>query len=95
LHQISLYGVNPDSKPTPKQLVRVVELAKKHQINVIYFEVYVSDDLAKVIAEEVGAKTLVLNPAANLTVEQTKVKMTFLDIMSQNLSSLKKGLSCD
>jgi zinc transport system substrate-binding protein len=95
LHQISLYGVSPDSKPTPKQLVRVVELAKKHQINVIYFEVYVSDDLAKVIAEEVGAKTLVLNPAANLTVEQTKAKMTFLDIMSQNLSSLKKGLSCD
>lgn len=95
LHQVSLYGVNPDSRPTPKQLVRVMELAKEHQINVIYFEVYVSDDLAKVIAEEVGAKTLVLNPAANLTVEQTKANMTFLDIMNQNLASLKKGLSCD
>ncbi len=95
LHQVSLYGVSPDSMPTPKQLVRVVKLAKQHQINVIYFEVYVSDDLAKVIAEEVGAKTLVLNPAANLTVEQTKANMTFLDIMNQNLASLKKGLSCD
>ena len=95
LHQISLYGLSPDSKPTPKELVRVVELAKEHQISVIYFEVYVSDDLAKVIADEVGAKTLVLNPAANLTVAQTKENMTFLDIMSQNLSSLKKGLSCE
>lgn len=95
LHQISLYGVNPDSRPTPKQLVRVVELAKKHQISVIYFEVYVSDDLAKVIADEVGAKTLVLNPAANLTIEQIQTNVSFLDIMSQNLENLKKGLSCE
>ena len=95
LQQVSLYGVSPDSRPTPKQLVRVVELAKQHQINVIYFEVYVSNDLAKVIAEELGAKTLVLNPGANLTVEQTKANMTFIDIMNQNLASLKKGFSCD
>jgi zinc transport system substrate-binding protein len=95
LHQISLYGVSPDSKPTPKQLVRVVKLAKEYQISVIFFEVYVSDDLAEVIADELGAKTLVLNPGANLTVEQIKAKMTFLDIMSQNLASLRKGLSCE
>jgi zinc transport system substrate-binding protein len=95
LHQVSLYGISPDSRPTPKQLVRVVELAKEHQIDVIYFEVYVSDELAKVIADEVGAKTLVLNPAANLTEEQTKANISFLEIMDQNLASLKKGLICD
>jgi zinc transport system substrate-binding protein len=95
LHQVSLYGVSPNSRPNPKQLVRVVEMAKEHQICVIYFEAYVSDDLAKVIAQEVGAKTLVLYPAANLTVEQTNSNMTFLDIMIHNLSSLKKGFSCE
>lgn len=95
LHQISLYGVNPDSRPTPKQLVRIVKMAKEHDINVIYFEVFVSDDLAKVIAEEVGAKTLVLNPAANLTVEQAAANVTFLEIMYKNLVNLKKGLSCE
>ena len=95
LQQVSLYGISPDSRPTPKQLVRVVELAKEYQVNVIYFETYVSDDLAKVIAEEIGAKTLVLDPAANLTVEKAKTNITFLEIMDQNLVSLKKGLSCD
>lgn len=93
LRQIALYGVNPKSSPTPKQLVRVVETAKKHHIKTIFFEVYVSDDLAKVIAEEVGAKTLVLNPAANLTREQVETKITFLEIMEKNLINLKKGLS--
>ncbi len=95
LQQVSLYGISPDSRPTPKQLVRIVELAKAHQVHVIYFEVYVSGELAKVIAEEIGAKTLMLNPAANLTVEQAKTNITFLEIMDQNLVSLKKGLSCD
>jgi zinc transport system substrate-binding protein len=94
LHQISLFGLNPNASPTPKQLIRVVELAKEHHINVIYFEVYVSDDLARVIAEEVGARTLVLDPAANLTKEQMKTGKTFLDIMEQNLKHLKEGLSC-
>jgi zinc transport system substrate-binding protein len=95
LHQLSLYGVSPDSRPTPKQLVRIVDLAEEHHIDVIYFEVYVSNDLAKVIADEVGAKTFVLNPAANLTLEQSKANLSFLEIMDQNLESLKKGMSCD
>ncbi len=94
LRQISLYGLSPDSSPTAKKLIKVVELAKKYKIKVIFFEVYVSDELAKVLAEEVGAKTLVLNPGANLTKEQLKSGKTFFDIMEENLENLKDGLIC-
>jgi zinc transport system substrate-binding protein len=89
-----LYGVSPDSKPTPKTLVQIVELVKKHKIRVIYFEVHTSDELAKVIAKEVKAKTLVLNPGANLTHEQLSSGVNFFDIMEVNLENLKIGLSC-
>jgi zinc transport system substrate-binding protein len=58
LRQISIYGLSPDSRPTPKKLVEVVELAKKYRIKVIFFEVYVRDELAKVLAEEVGMRRL-------------------------------------
>lgn len=94
LQQISLYGLNPDSKPTPKQLVEVVELAKKYKIKVIYFERYISDKLAKVIAREVGAKTLVLHAGASLTKDQVKSGTTFLEIMKNNLENLRNGLIC-
>jgi zinc transport system substrate-binding protein len=94
LRQISLYGLSPDSSPTPKKLIEVVELAKKYRIKVIFFEIYVSDELAKVLAEEVGARTLVLNPGANLTKEQLKSGKTFFDIMEENLENLKDGLIC-
>jgi len=94
LRQISLYGLSPDSSPTPKKLIEVVELAKKYRIRVIFFEIYVSDELAKVLAGEVGARTLVLNPGANLTKEQLKSGKTFFDIMEENLENLKDGLDC-
>jgi zinc transport system substrate-binding protein len=94
LRQISLYGLSPDSSPTPKKLIEVVELSKKHRIRVIFFEIYVSDELAKVLAGEVGARTLVLNPGANLTKEQLKSGKTFFDIMEENLENLKDGLIC-
>ncbi len=94
LHQISLYGLSPDSEPTPKQLIDVVGQAEEHEIKVIFFEITVSDKLAKVIAKEVGARILVLNPGANLTKVQLKSGVTFFDIMEKNLESLKNGLIC-
>lgn len=87
--------MNPDSTPTPRELVEVVEVAKEHDIKVIYFEMYVSDDLAKVIAREVGARTLVLSPAANLSQRQIQEGTTFFDIMTMNLKNLKEGLDCE
>ncbi|MFQ5721521.1 MAG: metal ABC transporter solute-binding protein, Zn/Mn family [Candidatus Aminicenantales bacterium] len=94
LRQITLYGLSPDSKPSPHQLVKIVDLAKKYKVKVIYFEKYVSPDLARVIAREVGAKTLVLNPGANLSQKELKSGVTFFDIMKRNLENLKDGLNC-
>jgi zinc transport system substrate-binding protein len=94
LNQIALYGLSPNSKPTPRKLAEVVDLAKEHQIKVIYFEDYVSDELAKVMAKEVGAETLVLNAGANISKEQLKSGITFLEIMEKNLENLRHGLHC-
>jgi zinc transport system substrate-binding protein len=94
LNQIALYGLSPDSKPTSRKLAEIVDLTKEHQIKVIYFENYVSDELAKVMAKEVGAVTLVLSAGANISKEQLRSGMTFLEIMEKNLENLRHGLHC-
>jgi zinc transport system substrate-binding protein len=94
LKQIALYGVSPDSRPSPKKLAEVMDLAKKHKTDAIFFEIYVSKELADVLAREIGARTLVLNPGANLTKEQIRSGVTFIKIMEKNLENLKNGLSC-
>jgi zinc transport system substrate-binding protein len=95
LQQVALYGISPDARPTPRKLVEVIEMVRKLGINVIFFEVFISGELARTIAEQVGARTLVLNPGANLTREQLKSGTTFFDIMEKNLENLKSGLGCN
>lgn len=95
LNQISLYGLNPDSKPTPKQMIKTIELAKEYNIKVIFFEKKKSGELAKILAKEIGARILTLNPGANLTREELKSGVTFIDIMEKNLENLKNGLGCN
>ncbi len=94
LRHVSLYGLSPDSEPTPSQLIDIVGLVKERGIEAIYFEVSVSKELAEVIAEETGARTLVLNPGASLSRKQMESGVSFLDIMEKNLENLKDGLSC-
>ena len=94
LTQVALYGLSPDSQPKPRQMARTVDLAKKLRAKVIFFEIFVSDELARVLAREVGAEIRILNPGVNLTTAQIKEGVTFLQLMEDNLENLKYGLSC-
>jgi zinc transport system substrate-binding protein len=95
LEQIPLYGVSPDAEPTPKKLTAVIHAAKTHRVKYIFFEELVNPKLARVLAEEAGLQTLVLNAGANLTREQIRQKVTFLGLMEKNLANLRKGLDCE
>lgn len=95
LEQIPLYGISPDAEPKPKEMANMIDFAKSHDVNAVYFERLFSDSLAKVIAQEIGAITLVLNPGVNLTREERKRGLTFISIMEENLSNLMKGLACE
>lgn len=94
LNQVALYGINPDSRPTPRQLKEVVDLVRELDIKAIFIEVFVSDELARVISREAGLRILELNPGANLTRAQNAAGLSFFNIMENNLENLKDGLSC-
>jgi zinc transport system substrate-binding protein len=95
LEEIPLYGVSADAQPTPRRLAEVVEIARDLNVQYIFFETLVSPKLARVVAEEIGAQTLVLNPGANMSKKQFDRGMTFLSILEENLENLKKGLECE
>jgi zinc transport system substrate-binding protein len=94
LKQISLYGLSPDSEPTPRELAKVISFAKNNKTRFIYYERSVSSKLAKMIASDAGAQMLVLSAAHNLTREQLLSGVTFFAVMEENLANLKKGLGC-
>ena len=50
--------------------------------------------MAKTIAKEANAKTDALRPVENITVEESKKGVGYIDVMRQNLSKLKGAMDC-
>jgi zinc transport system substrate-binding protein len=87
-------GLSPDQEPSAGRLAEITKFAKQKQIQAIFFETLVSPKLAQTIADEIGAQTLVFNPLEGLTEEEQAVGKSYLAVMTENLTNLKKGMLC-
>lgn len=94
LNQVALYGLSPDSEPTPRRLLEIARDIKDRKIGAVFFEAAVNPKLAKLLAKETGAEALPLSDGASLTPEQASQGFTFLRVMEENLTSLRHGLRC-
>jgi len=92
LNQIAVMGLAPEEEPKAQDLKRIVELVRESGFRYIFFEELVSDRLARTLASEAGAETLVLNPVEGLTPEQEANGDDYVTIMEMNLQNLKKAL---
>ncbi|WP_313346120.1 metal ABC transporter substrate-binding protein [Sedimentibacter sp.] len=92
LNQVPVEGLVPDSEPDPARIAEIIEFAKEHNVKVIFFEELVNPKVAEVIANNIGAKTDVLNPIEALSDEQRKNGDDYFAVMRQNLKSLKAAL---
>lgn len=94
LVQRALYGLSPDSKPRPKDLMAAVDHCREAGIRTVFFENSVPADLSRTLAREIGGRVLVLHAGHNLTREQRSRGTGFFELMEENLVSLRAGLGC-
>lgn len=94
LEQHAIMGLSPDAEPKPKELAAIVADAKQGGVKYIFFETLVSDKVAKMVANEIGAQTLVLNPFEGLTDAEVKAGKNYLSVMRENLANLKLAMEC-
>jgi zinc transport system substrate-binding protein len=94
LQQTALSGVNPAAEPTPRRMAEILEQIRKTGVKYIFAEEMVHPKTSRVLAAEAGVEVLLLNPGGNLTVEQSLRNLTFLELMEENLKTLKQGLEC-
>lgn len=93
LTQVPISGLSPEQEPSPDKLADIVKFAKEHQVATIFFETLVEPKVAQVVAQEIGAKTDVLNPLEGLTDEERKNNLDYIGIIKNNLEALKKALN--
>lgn len=94
LNYYSAQGFSPDSEPSAKDFVELVELVKQKNVKAIFYEELSSPKIAETISKETGASLLLLNGAHNLSKEDFVNGVSFFDIMTANLHNLAVGLNC-
>jgi len=87
LNQNTIIGVNPSEEPTAVTLQQIVQKAQNLDLHIIFTEEGVNPRVSEVIADEIGAKILILSP-----IEIYEKNSDYIKRMEQNLSSLKEEL---
>jgi zinc transport system substrate-binding protein len=93
LKQVPIAGLSPDQEPSPAKLAQLKNFAKTHDLKVIYYEELTSPKVAETLANEIGAKTEVLNTLEGLSKEDQKKGLDYITVMEDNLKSLKQSLN--
>lgn len=89
LSQTSISGVDPESEPSPADLVNVKKVVQETGTTTIFTEERVSEKTAKAVAQETGATTAVLSP-----LEVRPQAGDYPTTMESNLNALKTALGC-
>ena len=94
LNQVTVTGISPDEEPSAQKIADVAKFAKEHNVKYIFFESLVSPKLSETIANEVGARTMVLDPIEGISDDDIKQGKNYFTVMEDNLKNLQIALQC-
>ncbi|GAA3213616.1 metal ABC transporter substrate-binding protein [Nonomuraea helvata] len=80
--------LDPEQEPSPARLSEVAKLARSEGVTTVFTESLVSPKVGEVLANQVGAKTAVLDPL------ESKPSGDYLSAMRDNLKTLQTALGC-
>ncbi len=81
-----------DAEPSLGKVCGMIDEMREKKTKVIFYEELSNNSVAKLIADETGARPLLLHSCHNLTEEEFKEGRTYLDFMRQNAENLREAL---
>lgn len=90
----SLSGIVPESETTASELKELVDYIKENRINVVFAEELVDPKLAQVLADEAGARILLLSPLEGVSQDELAAGTSYIAKMEENLKNIKTALEC-
>ena len=85
-------GCSEQTEASSKTIAFLIEKIKAENIPVVLKTEASSDNIAKTIAKETGAKILTFNAAHNISADDFRAGRTYADIMEDNLQVLEEAL---
>ncbi|MFE0762156.1 metal ABC transporter substrate-binding protein [Streptomyces smyrnaeus] len=89
LHEEAVAGIDPESEPSASRMKELHKVAKKDDVDTVFFENNASDKTAKTLAGDLRLKTSVLSPLESIKDPKND---DYFSVMHQNLTALKTAL---
>lgn len=84
-------GFSPNAEPTPQAIIELIDRMNELNIKTIYYQELIDPKTARVIAEQTGARMVLLHGAHNVTTEELQSGVTYVSIMRENAQKLMEG----
>jgi len=101
LEIITVSGIEPEHDVSPRKIREVIDTAKSYGIDVVYAEEGIDSRIVKALAEEIGARVLILSPIEVVDEEhdsesesESESEYMYIKRMRSNLENLREGLRC-
>lgn len=93
-HVKSLTGLALEAEPSAQSIKEIFQDIHKQGIKTIFYEVFANAKLIKSIAKDANISAETFQPLGNITADEARKKLTYEDIMKENLNKLSKALMC-
>ncbi len=85
-------GCSEDSEPSAQTLVSLIQEIQRDGIPVVFYIEFSNRKTADILAEETGAKPMLLHSCHNVSAEEIQGGATYLSVMWKNVAALKEAL---
>lgn len=92
-YEAAFPGCAKDTEPDPKTMAFLIDKVKSDQIPVIFHIEMSNQQVSRAIAEATGAKERQLNSLHNVTWKDFEAGVTYIDLMEENVKTLKEALN--
>ncbi len=86
-------GCSAEAEPSAQTVAFLINKIKEEKIPAVFYIEMSNMKMADTLCEETGAKKLLFSSCHNVTKEEFENNVTYLDLMRQNLASLKEALN--
>ncbi len=101
LEMVSMMGVEIEHGVSASKIREIVDTARSYGIDVVYAEEGIDSRIVEALAEEIGARVLILSPIEVVDEEhgsdsdsESESDYMYIKKMRSNLESLREGLRC-
>jgi len=93
MYDAAFSGCSSDTEPSLATIAHLMEEIRENNARVIFYIEFSDGRVAEVISQATGAKTALLHSCQNVTQEEFENGATYLQLMQNNLDTLKEALN--